>query len=132
MRNYLENFLAVKFSRMTKSFLTILANVKKSYVHAKLPQSNFWSNWLWCIKMNSLKQCIFDSCLKIYVPRKQCLQLYEGEIIHIFNNPFLEKIMNNLENLSDTKVLYVIKSCLKNLARVKNAMRAQKLDFWNN
>ena len=42
-------------------------------------------------------------------------------------NAFLEQARNNLENLSDTKVLYVIKGCLENLARAKSALRAQKL-----
>ena len=32
-----------------------------------------------------------------------------------------------MENLSDTKFFYVIKGCLKNLARAKNALRAQNL-----
>ena len=40
-------------------------------------------------------------------------------------NAFLEQTRNNLENLSDTKVLYVTKGCLKNLARAKSALRAQ-------
>ena len=63
---------------------------------------------------------------------KKCLQLYEGGGSPILTNAFLEQTMNNLENLSDTKVLYVTKDCLRNLARTKNATRAQKLDFWRN
>lgn len=48
-----------------------------------------------------------------------------GKVMPIFSNAFLEQMRNNLENMSDTKVLYVIKGCLKNLALAKNAMRAQ-------
>ena len=39
---------------------------------------------------------------------------------------FLEQARKNLENLSDTKVLYVTKGCLENLARVKSALRVRK------
>ena len=41
-------------------------------------------------------------------------------------NAFLEQIRNNLQNLSDIKVFSVTNGCLKNLARAKNTMRAQK------
>ena len=40
-------------------------------------------------------------------------------------NAFLEQIRNILNNLFLPKFLYVTKGCLKNLARAKNAMRAQ-------
>ena len=50
----------------------------------------------------------------------------------IFTNAFLDQIKNILENLLDAKVLYVTKGCLKNLARAKNEMRVQKVDFWSN
>ena len=33
----------------------------------------------------------------------------------------------NMENLSDTKIFYVTKGCLKNLARAKSALRARNL-----
>ena len=42
-------------------------------------------------------------------------------------NAFLEQTRNNLENLSDTKVLYVTKGYPKNLARAKSALRARNL-----
>ena len=42
-------------------------------------------------------------------------------------NAFLDQTRNNLENLSDAKVLYMIKGCPKNLARAKSALRAQNL-----
>ena len=44
----------------------------------------------------------------------------------ILTNVFLEQIRNSLKNLFLQKVLYVIKGCLKNLARAKNALRARK------
>ena len=40
---------------------------------------------------------------------------------------FLEVRTTILENLSDGKVLYVIKGCPKNLVRAKSALRAQNL-----
>lgn len=40
-------------------------------------------------------------------------------------NAGLEQTKNNLQNRSDTKVLYVTKGFLKNLARMKNVMRTQ-------
>ena len=43
------------------------------------------------------------------------------------SNAFLEQTRNNLENLSETKVLYVTKGCLEKLARAKSALRAQEL-----
>ena len=42
-------------------------------------------------------------------------------------NAFLEQTRNNLENLSDTKVLYMTKCYLKNLSRAKSALRARNL-----
>ena len=42
------------------------------------------------------------------------------------SNEFLEVKKNNLENLSNTKVLYVHKECLRNLVRAKGALRARK------
>ena len=55
---------------------------------------------------------------------KKCLELQEGQTPKV-TNVLLEQIKENLENLSDTKVLCVTKGCLKNLVRAKNAMRAQ-------
>jgi len=60
------------------------------------------------------------------MPRKKCLQLYEGEMSPILTNAFLQQIRNSLKHLSNSKVLYVTKDCLKNLARARNAMYAQK------
>ena len=61
------------------------------------------------------------------MPRKKCLEVDEGGAeTPFFTNAFLEQIKNILENLSDTKVLYLTKGCLENLARAKNEMRAQK------
>ena len=61
----------------------------------------------------------------LYVPTKKCLQQYEG-VTPILTNAFLEQIKNKMQNLSNTKVFKVTKGCLKNLARAKNKMRAQK------
>jgi len=44
----------------------------------------------------------------------------------ISTDAFLEVKMNNLENLSNTKVLYVHEECLRSLVRAKGALRAQK------
>jgi len=44
----------------------------------------------------------------------------------ILTNAVLEKMRNNMENLSNTKVSNVTKGCLKKLAHAKNEMRAQK------
>ena len=49
-----------------------------------------------------------------------------GGVTPILTNAFLEQIKNNMQNLSNTKVFKVTKGCLKNLARAKNKMRAQK------
>ena len=46
--------------------------------------------------------------------------------ISFLSNTFLAQIEENLENLSDTKVFYVIKSCPKNLARAKYVVHMQK------
>ena len=50
----------------------------------------------------------------------------EGGGTAILTNVFLEKMRNNMENLSNTKVSNMTKCCLKNLVRVKNEMRARK------
>ena len=50
-----------------------------------------------------------------------------GGYLPFSTNAFFEVTKNNLENLSDGKVLYVIKGRPQNLARAKSALRAQNL-----
>ena len=74
------------------------------------------------------------SFVDLYLPflcRPSCQQksVYNsmrGWVRPIFTNAFLEQIKNNMQNLSNTKVFKKTKGCLKNLARAKNKMRAQK------
>ena len=58
--------------------------------------------------------------------KKVSTSRWGGRARSILTNAFLEQIKNNMENLSNTKVFNVTKGCLKNLARAKNEMRAQK------
>ena len=58
--------------------------------------------------------------------RKSVYNCKRGGGPAILTNAFLEQIKNNMENLSNTKVFKVTTGCLKNLARAKNEMRAQK------
>ena len=58
--------------------------------------------------------------------QKSVYNSMRGWVSPIFTNAFLEQIKNNMQNLSNTKVFKVTKGCLKNLARAKNKMRAQK------
>ena len=63
----------------------------------------------------------FSSCAKTQVSKTELGSR------PFLTNAFLKQTKNNLKNLSDTKVLYVTKGCLQNLARAKSALRAQNL-----
>ena len=70
------------------------------------------------------------------MPRQTCgKRMWEGGQTPFLTNAFLDQTRNNLENLSDTKVLLCDQRLSQKLgARQKRAARAkpQKIDFWSN
>ena len=55
-------------------------------------------------------------------------EMGEGGGSRPFSTIVFKKVTKqNKENLSDTKIFYVTKGCLKNLARAKSALRARNL-----
>ena len=62
------------------------------------------------------------------MPRQTCLKSkWAGESRSFSTIVFKNVRTQNMENLSDTKIFYVTKGCLKNLARAKSALRARNL-----